>query len=73
MRAAQVQSIRRLQAGDIPFCEISASFWGYEGQVLRSFTIDSDPTPMFADLHQAADAAFMPSRPSCALEPMPPT
>ena len=55
---AQFQSIRRLRAGDILFCEISASFWGYEGQVLRSFTIDSDPTPMFADLHQAADAAF---------------
>ena len=55
---AQFQSTRKLEAGDILFCEISASFWGYEGQVLRSFTIASDPTPTFVDLHQAADAAF---------------
>ena len=55
---AQFQSTRKLESGDILFCEISASFWGYEGQVLRSFTIDSDPTPIFVDLHRAADAAF---------------
>ena len=55
---AQFQSTRELQPGDILFCEISASFWGYEGQVLRSFTIASDPTPTFVDLHHAADAAF---------------
>ena len=55
---SQFQSTRRLQAGDILFCEISAAFWGYAGQVLRSFTIVADPTPLFADLHRAADAAF---------------
>jgi Xaa-Pro dipeptidase len=55
---SQFQSTRRLQAGDILFCEISAAFWGYAGQVLRSFTIESDPTPLYADLHTAADAAF---------------
>jgi Xaa-Pro aminopeptidase len=55
---AQFQSTRQLETGDIFFCEISASFWGYEGQVLRSFTIASDPTPTFVDLHRAADAAF---------------
>ncbi|MET0696403.1 MAG: M24 family metallopeptidase [Acidimicrobiia bacterium] len=55
---AQFQSTRKLEHGDILFCEISASFWGYEGQVLRTFTIASDPTPTFVDLHRAADAAF---------------
>ena len=55
---SQFQSTRPLQAGDILFCEISAAFWGYAGQVLRSFTIEADPTPLFADLHAAADSAF---------------
>ena len=55
---SQFQSTRRLQAGDILFCEISAAFWGYAAQVLRSFTIAADPPQLFADLHLAADAAF---------------
>ncbi len=55
---SQFHSTRRLQAGDVLFCEISAAYWGYAGQVLRSFTIDADPTPLYADLHRAADAAF---------------
>ena len=55
---SQFQSTRRLEAGDILFCEISAAFWGYAGQVLRSFTIEADPTPLYGDLHRAADAAF---------------
>jgi Xaa-Pro aminopeptidase len=55
---SQFQSTRRLQAGDILFCEISAAYWGYAAQVLRSFTIAAEPSPLFADLHRAADAAF---------------
>ena len=55
---SQFQSTRRLQTGDILFCEISAAYWGYAAQVLRSFTIAADPTPLFVDLHRAADAAF---------------
>jgi Xaa-Pro dipeptidase len=55
---SQFQSTRRLQAGDILFCEISAAYWGYAAQVLRSFTIAAEPTPLFVDLHRAADAAF---------------
>jgi Xaa-Pro aminopeptidase len=55
---SQFQSTRRLRVGDILFCEISAAFWGYAAQVLRSFTIAADPTPLFEDLHRAADAAF---------------
>ncbi len=55
---AQFHSTRRLRTGDILFAEISAAFWGYAGQVLRSFTISADPTPLYTELHQAADAAF---------------
>lgn len=55
---AQFQSTRVVRPGDVLFCEISANFWGYAGQVLRSFTIADEPTPLFARLHQAADAAF---------------
>jgi Xaa-Pro dipeptidase len=55
---SQFQSTRRLEEGDVLFCEISANYWGYAGQVLRTFTIAADPTPLFGDLHRAADAAF---------------
>ena len=55
---SQFQSTRRLQAGDILFCEISAAYWGYAAQALRTFTIAAEPTPLFVDLHRAADAAF---------------
>ncbi len=55
---AQFQSTRVIEPGDVLFCEISANFWGYAGQVLRTFAIADEPSPLFARLHQAADAAF---------------
>jgi Xaa-Pro dipeptidase len=54
----QFPSTRRIQKGDVVFTEISAAFWDYSGQVLRSFTVDAEPTPLYRDLHAAADAAF---------------
>jgi Xaa-Pro dipeptidase len=39
------------------FAEISAAFWDYPGQVLRSFAL-GPPMPLYRDLHAAADAAF---------------
>jgi Xaa-Pro aminopeptidase len=54
---AQFPSTRRVQGGDIVFAEISAAFWDYPGQVLRSFAL-AEPTPLYRDLHAAADAAF---------------
>src|SRR6266567_1248930 len=54
----QFPSTRRVQAGDVVFAEISAAFWDYPGQVLRSFTIGEEPTSLYRDLHAAADAAF---------------
>jgi Xaa-Pro aminopeptidase len=55
---AQFPSTRRVQAGDVVFAEISAAFWDYPGQVLRSFTVGTEPTSLYRDLHAAADAAF---------------
>jgi Xaa-Pro aminopeptidase len=54
----QFPSTRRVQQGDVVFTEISAAFWDYSGQVLRTFTVDAAPTPLYRDLHAAADAAF---------------
>jgi Xaa-Pro aminopeptidase len=54
---AQFPSTRRVQAGDIVFAEIAAAFWDYPGQILRSFAL-GEPTPLYRELHAAADAAF---------------
>lgn len=54
----QFPSTRRIETGDVVFAEISAAFWDYPGQVLRSFTVGAEPPPLYRDLHAAADAAF---------------
>lgn len=53
----QFPSLRRAQDGDVVVSEISAAFWEYPGQVLRSFAL-GEPTKLYRDLHAAADAAF---------------
>lgn len=55
---AQWPSARKLAAGDVLSCEISASYHGYPGQVLRTFAIAADPVPRYRDLHDVAGAAF---------------
>jgi Xaa-Pro dipeptidase len=55
---AQFPSTRRVAQGDIVFAEISAAFWDYSGQVLRSFALGEEPPPLYRRLHAAADAAF---------------
>src|SRR5437762_10776321 len=54
----QFHSSRRVQAGDVVFCELSGSFWDYSGQVLRTFSVAAEPTPLYRDLHATAEAAF---------------
>jgi Xaa-Pro dipeptidase len=54
----QFHSSRRTQEGDVVFCELSGSFWDYSGQVLRSFTVGAEPTPLYRALHETAEAAF---------------
>jgi Xaa-Pro dipeptidase len=55
---AQFPSTRKLRQGDILVTEISAQFWEYSGQVLRSFAVDAEPPSQFRELHAIADAAF---------------
>jgi Xaa-Pro dipeptidase len=55
---AQWPSPRRLRAGDVLTCEVSASYQGYPGQLLRTFTIAAPATPLYGDLHRVAEAAF---------------
>jgi Xaa-Pro aminopeptidase len=55
---AQWPSPRRLRAGDVLTCEVSASHRGYPGQLLRTFTIAAPATPLYEDLHRVAAAAF---------------
>ncbi len=54
----QYHSTRRLKRGDMMFVEFTAAFWDASGQVLRSFTVDAEPTPLFRDLYATAEAAF---------------
>lgn len=49
---------RVLRAGDVFVTEISTTFWGYAGQILRTFTIDSEPTPRYRALHDTASAVY---------------
>ena len=54
----QFASSRKVAKGDVVFCELSAYWWDYPGQVLRSFTVAADPTPLYRGLHDTAEAAF---------------
>ncbi|HEY1274178.1 MAG TPA: M24 family metallopeptidase [Thermoleophilaceae bacterium] len=55
---AQWPSARKLRRGDALTCEISASWWDYTGQLLRTFAVGAEPPPLYRELHAAADAAF---------------
>ncbi|HEX4976982.1 MAG TPA: M24 family metallopeptidase [Nocardioides sp.] len=55
---AQHPSSRQVRPGDAVSVELSAAFAGYAGQVLRTFTVECDPTPLYAELHDVAERAF---------------
>ena len=54
----QFTSRRKVQPGDFVFCELSAAWWDYSGQVLRGFTVEAEPTSLYRDLHATAFEAF---------------
>jgi Xaa-Pro aminopeptidase len=54
----QHPSPRKVKKGDMVFCEISAFWWDYAGQVLRTYTVGAGATPLYRDLHATAEAAF---------------
>jgi Xaa-Pro aminopeptidase len=55
---AQYPTARPLAAGDALVCEISAAYREYTGQLLRTFAVAAEPTPLYRELHAVADAAF---------------
>jgi Xaa-Pro dipeptidase len=55
---AQWPSDRPLQAGDVLLCEVSANYWEYSAQLLRTFAIEAEPTALYRELHAVAQAAF---------------
>ncbi len=55
---AQFQSSRTLDAGDCLITEISGAYWGYSGQIHRTFSLSEGPTAEWQDLHAVAMEAF---------------
>jgi Xaa-Pro dipeptidase len=55
---AQWPAARTLERGDVLTCEVSASYWDYTGQLLRTFTVADEPAPRYRELHEVAEAAF---------------
>ena len=51
---AQNPSRRRLAPGDVVITELSASYWGYTGQVHRPIFVDAEPTPEWQRLFDVA-------------------
>ena len=54
----QHPSTRRVRAGDVITTEITANFFDYGGQVLRTFVVDAEPNELFRALHDVASSAF---------------
>lgn len=55
---AQFQSGRQLQVGDCLITEISGAYWGYSGQIHRTFSLGEGPTPEWRDLQAVAMEIF---------------
>jgi Xaa-Pro aminopeptidase len=54
----QFPSSRAVRKGDVVVAEITAHFFDYGGQVLRSFAVGDEPTALYRALHDAADVAL---------------
>lgn len=54
----QYPSGRRLAKGDVLSTELSVDYWGYTGQVLRTFFIGEQPNALYRELHAVADAVL---------------
>ncbi|HEY3750866.1 MAG TPA: M24 family metallopeptidase [Pseudonocardiaceae bacterium] len=54
---SQFPSTRQVLPRDVVFAELTAIFWDYPGQVLRTFTLGT-PTALYRELHTVADTAF---------------
>lgn len=55
---AQWPSSRRLDQGDVLVTELSTSYWGYPGQLLRTIAVAAEPTGLYEELHEVASRTF---------------
>lgn len=55
---AQDPADRTIRRGDVILTEISATLWGYSGQIHRPIFVGADPTPAWQRLFDAALAAY---------------
>jgi Xaa-Pro dipeptidase len=55
---SQLSRNRVVNAGDVVFTEIAVSFWSYPGQLQRTIAVGAEPTPLYRDLHAAAEEAY---------------
>lgn len=55
---SQNPSGRTIQKGDVIITEISASYWGYSGQIHRPIFVGADPTPEWQQMFDAAQQAY---------------
>jgi len=55
---AQNPSTRRLARGDVVITELSASYWGYTGQIQRPIFVGAEPTEEWARMFDAARDAY---------------
>ena len=55
---AQYQSSRVLENGDCLITEISGAYWGYSGQIHRTFSLREEAPPHWNSLHAVAVEAF---------------
>jgi Xaa-Pro aminopeptidase len=55
---AQNPSDRTIRAGDVIITEISASYWGYSGQIHRPVFVGAEPTPPWRAMFDAALLAY---------------
>ena len=54
----QFPSGRKLAKGDALSTELSVDYWGYTGQMLRTFFIGQEPNALYRELHAVADAVL---------------
>ena len=55
---AQNVTDRVIQKGDVIITEISASYWGYSGQIHRPIAVGQDPTPAWQRLFDVSAQAY---------------
>jgi Xaa-Pro dipeptidase len=54
----QYPSGRVLAVGDVLSCELSVDWWGFTGQILRTFFVGREPNALYRELHAVADATL---------------